>query len=133
MKDDICKLIKEKRPNVSANTIKTYCSTLSSLYRKLDGENGLKFFESNKKEIIKHIDGLSSNQSKKTTLSALYIITEDKDYHVKMIHYANEVNNNYKEQKTDPDRLKNLPSLEELKEKYNIYKNNLKKNPTIEN
>ena len=133
MKDDICKLIKEKRPNVSENTIKTYCSTLSSLYRKLDGENELKFFQTKKKDILKHIDGLSSNQSKKTTLSALYIITEDKDYHDKMLHYANEVNNSYKEQKTDPDRLKNLPSLDELKNTYNIYKNNLKKNPTIEN
>jgi hypothetical protein len=133
MKDDLCKVIKERRPNVSENTIKTYCSTLSSLYRKLDGDNGIKFFESNKKDILKHIDGLTSNQSKKTTLSALYIITEDKDYHAKMLHYANEVNNSYKEQKTDPDRLKNLPTLDQLKEKYNIYKSNLKKNPTIEN
>jgi aryl carrier-like protein len=134
MKDDICKLIKEKRPNVSANTIKTYCSTLSSLYRKLNGQNGLKFFESNKKDILKHIDEMNSNQSKKTTLSALYIITEDKDYHTKMLHYANEVNNSYKEQKTSPDRLKHLPTLlDELREKYNIYKSQLKKNPTIEN
>jgi site-specific recombinase XerD len=133
MKDDLCKVIKERRPNVSENTIKTYCSTLSSLYRKLDGDNGIKFFESNKKDILKHIDGLTSNQSKKTTLSALYIITEDKDYHAKMLHYANEVNNEYKQQKTDPDRLKNLPTLDQLKEKYNIYKSNLKKNPTIEN
>ena len=93
----------------------------------------LNFFESNKKDILKHIDGLTSNQSKKTTLSALYIITEDKDYHAKMLHYANEVNNEYKQQKTDPDRLKNLPTLAELKEKYILYKNNLKKNPTIEN
>jgi hypothetical protein len=133
MKEDLCKLILEKRPNVSPNTIKTYCSTLSSLYKKLDGENGLKFFQTNKKQILKYIDDLSSNQSKKTTLSALFIITDDEDYHDKMIHYANEVNNAYKEQKTDPDRLKNLPTLEQIREKYNIYKNNLKSNPTIEN
>lgn len=133
MKEELCEALKKNRPNISPNTVKTYCSTLNSLYKKLDGEDGVKFFHHNQKQILDYIDGLNSNQSKKTVLSALYVLTEDKDYHSKMLHYANEVNNQYREQKTDPDRLKHLPTLDELKEKYNIYKNNLKRNPTLEN
>lgn len=133
MKEELCDALKQNRPNITPNTVKTYCSTLNSLYKKLDGEDGVKFFHHNQKQILDYIDGMNSNQSKKTVLSALYVLTEDKDYHSKMLHYANEVNNQYREQKTDPDRLKNLPTLEELKEKYNIYKTNLKKNQTLEN
>ena len=133
MKEELCEALKKNRPNISANTVKTYCSTLNSLYKKLNGEDGVEFFHKNQDKILEHIDSFASNQSKKTVLSALYVLTEDKDYHTKMLHYANEVNNQYREQKTDPDRLKNLPTLDELKEKYIIYKNNLKKNPTLDN
>ena len=133
MKEDISQLIRKNRPKLSDSSIKTYCSLLTNMYKKMDGKGDLKYFETHKKEIIAYIDDLKSNQSKKTLLSALFILTEDKDYHEKMIHYATEVNNSYKEQKVDPERLKNLPTLDELKEKYEIYKNNLKKNPSVDN
>lgn len=133
MKDELASLIKTNRPKISDSSVKTYTSLLHTLYKKLDGEDGIDFFKSGKNKILEHIDNIQSNQSKKTLLSALYILTDEEAYHKNMIKYANEVNNHYKNQKHDPERLKNLPSLDELKEQYNIYKNNLKKSPSIEN
>jgi hypothetical protein len=133
MKDELATIIKTNRPKISDSSVKTYTSLLHTLYKKLDGDNGVDFFKTGRKKILEHIENIASNQSKKTLLSALYILTDEDEYREKMIKYANEVNNHYKTQKYDPERMKNLPALEELKEQYNIYKNNLKKNPSIEN
>lgn len=133
MKDELASVIKTNRPKISDSSIKTYTSLLHNLYKKLNGEDGVDFFKNEKNKILEHVDNIQSNQSKKTLLSALYILTNEEQYHKNMIKYANEVNNHYKSQKHDPERLKNLPALEELKEQYNIYKNNLKKSPSIEN
>jgi hypothetical protein len=73
-RDEIAEKIKEKRPNLSASSLKTYVSILFNLHKKLDPDNNdLKFFD----EDDKIIDLLKEKepQTRKTTLSALFVLT----------------------------------------------------------
>lgn len=133
MEKEIGEIIKQNRPNISESSINTYISILRTLYKKLDGKDGVKFFKSNKGEIIKSVLDLENNQSKKTKLSALFVLTQDKDYHNHMIDFATKVNEAYKKQKTIAERKENLITIDELKSKYDIYYEAVKKNPSIEN
>jgi hypothetical protein len=123
-----------KERNLSASTCKTYTSLLMSLQKKLtDNEPKISFYKSHKNEIMEHIDNLEKPQTKKTLLSALFVLTGDDDYREKMLENVKVVNDHYKQQKTDPERLKNVKSFDEIKLLHNQFKNAYKNNPTNEN
>ena len=78
---DLKSFIKEKRPNLSASSIITYNSILTNLYRKVFGKEGdinTKRFEETT-PILTYLKDVPCNK-RKTTLSALVIITDDKAY-----------------------------------------------------
>jgi hypothetical protein len=50
-------------------------------------------------------------QSKKTILSALYILTGNTDYREVMLQICKEVNDNYKQQKVAPNRKSSFISF----------------------
>ena len=60
--------IKENRPNLGPSSIKTYISILSNLYKKLNGDGNIEWFERENNEILKHLDD-KNDQTRKTTLS----------------------------------------------------------------
>lgn len=123
-----------KERNLSASTCKTYSSLLISLQKKLsENEPIVNFYKSNKKEIMKHIDTLEKAQTKKTLLSALFVLTGDDEYREKMLENVKVVNDHYRQQKTDPERLKNAKSFDEIKLLHNQFKNAYKNNPTNSN
>lgn len=123
-----------KERNLSASTCKTYSSLLMSIQKKLsDNEPTVNFYKSNKKEIMKHIDTLEKAQTKKTLLSALFVLTGDDDYREKMLENVKVVNDHYRQQKTDPERLKHAKSFDEIKLLHNQFKNAYKNNPTNSN
>lgn len=123
-----------KERTLSASTCKTYTSLLMSLQKKLsDNEPTVNFYKSNKKEIIKHIDTLEKPQTKKTLLSALFVLTGDDEYREKMLENVKVVNDHYRQQKTDPERLKHAKSFDEIKLLHNQFKNAYKNNPTNSN
>jgi len=123
-----------KARNLSASTCKTYTSLLMSLQNKLtDNEPKVSFYKNNKKEIMEHIDSLEKPQTKKTLLSALFVLTGDDDYREKMMENVKVVNEHYKQQKTDPERLKNVKSFDEIKLLHNQFKNAYKNNPSTDN
>ena len=125
-------LCKERK--LSASTCKTYTSLLISTQKKLsDNEPNIHFYKTNKKEIMKHIDTLEKAQTKKTLLSALFVLTGDDDYREQMLENVKVVNDHYKQQKTDPERLKHAKSFEEIKLLHNQFKNAYKNNPTNSN
>ena len=74
--------IKENRPNLGTSSIKTYISILSNLYKKLNGDGNIEWFERGINEILKYLDD-KNNQTQKTTLSALFILTNLKEYQFK--------------------------------------------------
>jgi len=131
-KDKLLERFKEKRPNLSQSSLKTYVSILMSLHKKLGGEDSLTFFNNHKK-IIEHIQQMEKAQSKKTTLSALFVLTGISEYQEEMNKNIKVVNDFYKEQKNDPDRLKKLKSFEEIVAIHDQIKAKYKKNPTMNN
>lgn len=132
LKDELLEQFKEKRPNLSQSSLKTYVSILNSLYNKLEGTNGIEFFKNDKK-IINHIEEMEKAQSKKTALSALFVLTGIKEYQDEMNANIKAVNEFYKEQKNDPERLKKLKSFDEILAIHEQIKSRYKKNPTLDN
>jgi hypothetical protein len=132
LKDKLLERLKEKRPNLSQSSLKTYVSILVSLHKKLEGDNTLGFFN-DFKEIIKHIQQLEKAQSKKTALSALFVLTGISEYQEEMNKNIKVVNDFYKEQKNDPERQKKLKSFAEIVAIHEQIKARYKKNPTMNN
>lgn len=123
-----------KERQLSASTCKTYMSLLTSVQKKLsDDDLTTSFYKSNKDDILEHINTLEKPQTKKTLLSALFVLTGDNDYREQMLENVKVVNDYYKKQKTDPERLKNVKSFDEIKLLHNQLKNAYKNNQTNSN
>jgi integrase len=133
LKEIIINKLKKNRPNITDSSIKTYVSNLISINKKLNGDHNMSFYD-DYEPILKFIEKEDmSLQTKKTLLSALYIMTNIKEYREKMIAYCNEVNNKYKEQKLTDKQKEHRISFEDVKEKVEKALDNLKNNPTLEN
>ena len=102
--------IKQNRPNLGTSSVKTYISILSNLYKKFERENN---------EILKYLDD-KNDQTQKTTLSALFILTNLKEYQTVMNTIMKKVNDDYKNQKMNEKQKDNWISIDEIKEKYNV-------------
>ena len=82
---DLKELIHSKRPALSTSSVTTYNSILKNLYKKVFGTGEIepkKFEETDK--ILAHLKDLPANK-RKTILSALVIITDDKKYRELML------------------------------------------------
>jgi hypothetical protein len=82
---ELKELIHSKRPALSASSVTTYNSILKNLYKKVFGTGEIepKKFEETEK-ILAHLKDLPANK-RKTILSALVIITDDKKYRELML------------------------------------------------
>jgi hypothetical protein len=132
LKNEILERLKENRPNLSASSLRTYCSLLVALYNTLEGTNGITFFENDAK-ILNHIKSLEKAQTRKTTLSCLFVLTGMPIYQEEMNKNIKEVNNFYKTQKTNPERLAKLKTFEQIQAIHSEIQQKYKKNPTIDN
>jgi len=102
---DLKAVIKEKRPNLTESSITTYNSILKNLYKKVFGEKeiDLKNFDDTDK-ILGYLKEVPVNK-RKTILSALVIMTEDKKYRDLMLEdikdYSEEIG---KQEKTETQK-----------------------------
>jgi hypothetical protein len=85
----------------------------------MKGDEGLKFFSDKDKEIIDHLKD-KTPQTKKTTLSALFVLTKMQSYRDVMMDVMKSVNDSYKEQKMNAKQQENWMSIDEIKTKYNV-------------
>ena len=108
--------IKENRPNLGPSSIKTYISILSNLYKKLNGDGNIEWFERENDEILKYLDE-KNNQTQKTTLAALFVLTNLKQYQTVMNTIMKKVNDDYKNQKMNEKQKDNWISVNEIEEK----------------
>ena len=111
--------LKENRSSLSPSSIRTYVSILSNLYKKMDGEGCLDFFKMKYNDILKHLE-YKNNQTRKTTLSSLFILTGMREYQTEMQSIMKKVNEEYKNQKMNAKQKDNWISVSEIKEKYNV-------------
>jgi len=82
--DKIRETLLKERPNLSPNTLKTYMSLLSSLHKKIYGADDPTL--ENFKNVKKVMEALKdkAGSSRKTTLSALFVLTGVADYRDQM-------------------------------------------------
>lgn len=115
--EELINLLKEKRPNISKSSLKTYESILRNLYFKVFNSDEIdvkKFDESDK--IIKHLKNLPPNK-RKTILSALVVITDNKEYRELMLDDIKEYNKEEAKQtktKTQEDNWVDKDELDKL-------------------
>jgi hypothetical protein len=121
LKKTLGEKIKENRPNLKAASIKTYISCLSNLVKKMNGDLDMNFFN-NPKPILKYLEDKIPAQ-RKTTLSALFILTKNEEYQIPMLQDIKTVNEDYKEQKKNVKETDNWMSQEELQKVFDDYHN----------
>ena len=109
--------IKENRPKLSTSSMRTYISILSNLYTKLNGEGNIELFKKEHNEILKYLDDIN-DQSRKTTPSSLFILTNMKELQTVMNTIMKKVNDDYNDQKINEKQKENWISIDEIKEIY---------------
>ena len=113
LKKEIADKITANRPKLSASSLKTYVSILSNIYKAMKGDGGIDFFSDDVKEILEYMD-TKNDQTKKTSLSALYVLTKKDEYKEVMPTVLASVNKMYKEQKKTPKQEENWISGDEV-------------------
>lgn len=127
MSEIILKTLKEKRPNISNSSLKTYESILRNLYFKIfDDDNiDLKRFSTNVDKVINHLKNLPSNK-RKTILSALVVITDNKEYRELMLDDIKEYNKEEAKQTKSESVKENWVDKDDLDKLYSITKQDYK-------
>lgn len=83
--DKICDQLKENRPNLSASSIKTYCSTLVNIYGNIFGNTNdmiVSWFNKTK-PVLEYLSDKPPSR-RKSALSALFVLTGNKIYQTEM-------------------------------------------------
>jgi hypothetical protein len=116
--DEIKECLKNNRPTLSESSLNTYKSTLKNLFYKVYGQEQ---FDLNKfndtKKIMKYLEQIEPNK-RKSILSSLYVLTQNKDYQNKMNDDISFYNENIKMEIKQPKEEENWISKEELDEIY---------------
>ena len=113
-REDIKKSLLEKR-KLSDSTLRTYSSVLYNVADKL-GEKHLGVFSEQKSKVLEYVTGLEKPQTRKTILSALFVLTGEKDYQDKMKEDIDVVNKHYSARKMDAKREEKKIPFEQVKE-----------------
>lgn len=125
-RETIAQQLKTNRPNSTTQTSKTYVSLLYNLNKKMNSKNNnIDWFKEDKPIILKHLESLANN-SRKTLLSALFVLTNEKDYQTEMLKLCKIVNDEYKSQVKTEKQERNWLSVNDIKSKYNDYENKVK-------
>jgi integrase len=116
--------IKEKRDTLSASSLTTYASILKNLYTKVydDTEYDMKKFEDTKK-VLEYLKDIAPNK-RKTTLSALVIITNSKEYRDEMLSDIRLYNADISKQKKTDQQETNWIEQQEIIDTITDHKNN---------
>ena len=122
---EIKNLIIKKRSHLSPQSVKTYTSILSNLYKNIFG---LDYDESNfdeTKKILNYLHGLEPNK-RKTILSALVIITDKESYRKQMLEDIGDYNKEQSLQVKSEKQNDSWLSNDEIKFLYNRLEKNFK-------
>lgn len=115
---DLKQYIKEKRPTLSENSIKSYVSTLRSLYTRVFGGGEIDFKKYNEtKTILEFLKNVEFNK-RKSILSALVVLTENPEYRILMLEDIKSYNAEINKQEKTEQQKENWVTADEIKEKW---------------
>lgn len=136
--DDICfkeiinTKLKDNRPNLSPSSVNTYTCLIVNILKKLKLEMILDSFHKYKSTILKHIQtDIQSNQTKKTILSAVFIVSKDKEYQNIMLEICKKVND-INRQRQIPEHPPNLTFVQ-VQDQFHKLKEMMIENSSLEN
>lgn len=118
---DLSKILREKRPHLTDNSIKTYKSVLNNVWRKAydkDEKMTMDKFENHEHILSCLID--EPINTRKTKLAALVVLTDNKAYYQPMIDDIKLFKTEMIKQQKNETQKDNMISMEEVD---NIYKN----------
>jgi len=131
--DKLKDVLKQKRPNLSDKSINTYASVLKTIMKNLEFDNVKQL--DNDKKVLEYLKEMKPN-TRKTRLSALFVLTENEAYKKHMLEDVNAYNNSMKSQVKNDKEIENWITKDELFEIYNTLKKDTnvlfrKKNKTM--
>lgn len=116
--------IKKKRSTLSDSSLITYTSILRSLYKKVFGDGEIDYDKySDTEKILNHLKDLPPNK-RKTILSALVIITDNKKYRDLMLEDVRDYNKEISKQEKTETQEENWVNQNEVREMYEELKKN---------
>ena len=109
-------ILKEKRPTLGTTSVKTYASVLKSLHNRVFGAD-TPIDVDNFKKTDKILDALRNKSpvSRKTTLSALVVLTNNDKYRQQMLADIKEHTKNMDKQEKSQKQIENSISQYEIK------------------
>ena len=131
--DKLKDVLKQKRPNLSDKSINTYASVLKTIMKNLEFDDVKQL--DNDKKVLEYLKEMKPN-TRKTRLSALFVLTENEAYKKHMLEDVNAYNNSMKSQVKNDKEIENWITKDELFEIYNVLKKDTnvlfrKKNKTM--
>lgn len=133
---DIEEYIKKQRPNISKSSVKTYSSILRNLYKKVFEKDDIDIDDFEKSEkILRHLKTLEPNK-RKTILSALVVITDNKDYRTQMLDDIKDYNKEQSKQEKNEKQVNNWVSQDDVNQLFSKLQTNAKhlyKKPELNN
>ncbi len=109
--------LKEKRENLSDSTLKTYNSVLKNLWKKAFGSDEFTMSKLDKVSNVKPELEKLNIATRKTTLSALYVLTGNEDYRKLMMEDIEKVNSENSKQEMNEKQKNAYVSQEDLHNK----------------
>jgi hypothetical protein len=131
LREDISKTLIENRKTLSPSSLRTYISLLNSISKKADLKT-IDDFTKKMKAIMTVIEPMNV-QSKKTILSALFILTNEQEYKEQMLIFCKQTNDNYRKQVVPENRKEAYLTQDEIKEICDKALANLKASPSNDN
>lgn len=119
---DIAENLKKNRPELSVSTLKTYTSILKSLHKRVFGDADIKL--SNFSDVESITEDLKDKpvSTRKTALSALYVLTNNKKYNDLMRDGIEEYKNDVDKREMSDKQKDAFKSQEEIKKIFDAYK-----------
>ena len=120
-REKIIDAIISNRPKLGDSSVKTYVSILSNLHKNLkSSDEDIKWFNEKKEEIMDFLKEKPS-QTRKSVLSALFVLTGNDAYRRLMIEDCGVVNAAYKDQKKSTKESENWIPIDKIREIYNNF------------
>lgn len=111
---DIKIILKEKRPNLSDSSIKTYDSIIRNLYKKVFKKSEIDLEDlNNSDKVLEYLREIPSNK-RKTILAAITVLTDNENYRHQMNEDVNEYNNEISKQEMTETQRQNWITKDEV-------------------
>ena len=117
--------LRKQRPNLSPSSLRTYSSVLFNLHTKHMNQNhdNVEWFSNQCQNILDYLNSNTKKSTRKSILSALYVLTNRPEYREQMIADAKDINEEYRQQKKSQKQKDNWISVQQIKEKYDTMHN----------